>query len=57
MAMQRSDELPCNGANFFSNNLKSVARTPFKSTIGIFREAEGLIEFSVTDWGGEGKKN
>ena len=53
MAMQRSEELPETAAILFEQ-FKSLGQELMQMTIGIVNEADGVIEFSVTDWSGSG---
>jgi hypothetical protein len=53
MAMQKSDELPETAAILFEQ-FKSLGQELMQMTIGIVNEADGVIEFSVTDWSGSG---
>ena len=53
MAMQKSDELPETAAILFEQ-FKSLGQELMQMTIGVVNEAEGVIEFSVTDWSGGG---
>ena len=53
MAMQRSNELPETAAILFEQ-FKSLGQELMQMTIGIVNEANGVIEFSVTDWSGSG---
>src|SRR4029079_5206564 len=52
-AMQRSDELPETAAILFEQ-FKGLGQELMQMTIGIVNEADGVIEFSVTDWSGSG---
>ena len=53
MAMQKSDELPETAAILFEQ-FKGLGQELMQMTIGIVNEADGVIEFSVTDWSGSG---
>jgi hypothetical protein len=55
MAMQKSDELPETAAILFEQ-FKSLGQELMQMTIGIVNEADGVIEFSVTDWSGRRRR-
>jgi hypothetical protein len=55
MAMQRSEELS-ETAQILFQQFKELGESPIQITIGIFNEPEGVIDFNVTDWGGEGNQ-
>lgn len=55
MAMQKSEELPETASVLF-HQFKELGENPIQITIGIINEAEGVIDFSVTDWSGTGKQ-
>ncbi len=55
MAMQRSDELSETAAVLFQEFKKLGEQDLLQITIGIYNEAEGLIEFRVTSWAGGGE--
>ncbi len=54
MAMQRSDELSETAAVLFQEFKKLGEEDLLQLTIGIYNEAEGIIEFRVTSWAGGG---
>ena len=56
MAMQRSDELSETAAVLFQEFKKLGEEDLLQITIGIYNEAEGLIEFNVTSWAGGGEQ-
>ena len=55
MAMQKSEELS-ETAHVLYQQFKELGEDPIQITIGIMHEAEGVIEFRVTDWGGGGSQ-
>jgi signal transduction histidine kinase len=55
MAMQKSEELS-DTAYILFQQFKELGENPIQITIGIINEAEGSIEFRVTDWSGGGAK-
>ncbi|MFZ9388542.1 MAG: ATP-binding protein [Chitinophagaceae bacterium] len=55
MAMQSSNELQETAAVLFQEFKKLGIEEIFQVTIGIYNEAEKLIDFRVTNWDGSGK--
>ena len=56
MAMQKSDELSETAAVLFQEFKKLGNDSIYQVTIGIYNEAEKLIEFRVTSWAGGGEQ-
>jgi len=56
MAMQSSNELQETAAVLFREFKKLGAANVYQVTIGIYNEAEGLIDLRVTNWAGSGEQ-
>jgi hypothetical protein len=56
MAMQSSNELQQTAAVLFEEFKKLGTEEIYQVTIGIYNEAENLIDFRVTDWAGSGQQ-
>ncbi len=56
MAMQSSNELQETAAVLFQEFKKLGAANIYQVTIGIYNEAEGLIDLRVTNWAGSGEQ-
>jgi signal transduction histidine kinase len=56
MAMQRSEELSETAAVLFQEFKKFGNSDLIQTTIGIYHEEQGVIEFRVTDWAGGGNQ-
>ncbi|MGG9962196.1 sensor histidine kinase [Ferruginibacter sp. SUN106] len=56
MAMQNSNELQETAAVLFQEFKKLGADNVYQVTIGIYNEAEGLVDFRVTNWAGSGEQ-
>jgi len=54
MAMQSSNELQETAVVLFNEFKKLGTDNVYQVTIGIYNEAEGLVDFRVTNWGGSG---
>ena len=56
MAMQHSNELPETAAVLFREFKKLGEDDLFQSTIALYHEAEGIMEFHSTNWAGGGEQ-
>ncbi len=56
MAMQSSNELQETAVVLFNEFKKLGTDNVYQVTIGIYNEAEGLVDFRVTNWAGSGEQ-